>query len=195
MMGYLLLYFLHLLHMFYYGPGHYPLPPFRISPRPNCSSSRYIRNKISHITVMFELYRLLANGRHHNGPNFEFLWHFSRGRTKTKWETSRLNYCDEKCALGNTLLRLAHKYCVRSGCCGERPEREKSHFEIPFKRFRNYENFKNVCILLFSLFIFFWFLCSERGYREACTNTHTRGAEFRRVMECLVYEKCVQNLR
>jgi len=41
MMGYLLLYFLHLLHMFYYGPDHYLLPPFR-SDTENCERDIFV---------------------------------------------------------------------------------------------------------------------------------------------------------
>lgn len=67
---------------------------------------------------MFEQYRLLANGSHHNGPNFEFLWHFSQ-RTKDEEENdetkaarnySRLNYGDEKC-FQQYISFHENKYC------------------------------------------------------------------------------------
>lgn len=97
-----------------------------------------------------------------------------------------------KNVLGNTLLRLAHKYCAE-WLLRQRPEREKSHFEIPFKRFRNYENFKNVCILLF--FYYLYFLCIaqwnikkglSRGLALTIRSMHSKG-------DCCVF-KCMKNV-
>jgi hypothetical protein len=76
MMGYLLLYIFSFIAYVLLLPG----PLFAAAfPVPNV----FLRDTfvIKLVTLHWhvrEMYRrLLANGRYHNGPNFEFLWHFS----------------------------------------------------------------------------------------------------------------------
>lgn len=142
---------------------------------------------------MFELYRLLANGRHHNGPNFEFLWHFSQ-RTKGEEENdetkaarnySRLNYGDEKCSQ-QYISFLEDKY---RRVAQSRTISEFFHFEVSFKRFCNYENFKNVCILLFFVIYFPSVVVEVEGVIEVSSIAHFMHS-VRRVIVCFMWNFC-----